>query len=99
MPENNWRVTEQFTVAFLPHGADSARGWQSVTVHYGNIDALRAIPAFSNATLTQASGVYCLTLSDTPESLPTRSTGPAGGPDAASVRQKTLPGEVLAAAG
>ena len=70
MPENNWRVTEQFTVAFLPHGADSARGWQSVTVHYGNIDALRAIPAFSNATLTQASGVYCLTLSDTPESLP-----------------------------
>ncbi len=70
--ETGWLASEPFTVSYLPHGADEATGWRSVTASYSDLSALTAVPAFANATLREAGGVYTLQLADSFEVLPRR---------------------------
>ena len=68
--EEYWENNPTFTVRYLPFGADPGSGWLSVTMPTNDLTALRSIPYFANATLTESSGIYTLRLAEGYRGMP-----------------------------
>jgi len=68
--EDNWQVTDKFEVSYKPHGADASTGWVTVSVPYSDLTALQSIPYFTNATLSNAGGIYTLNLANSYVAMP-----------------------------